>query len=186
MEEGLIAITQLNDFVFCPASIYFHKLYGNEETRLYQRTDQVDGKAAHSSVDKGYYSTRKSIIMGLDVYSDEYGLIGKIDIFNIITGQLTERKKKIHKVYDGFIFQVYAQTVCLSEMGYDVRSIVLYSMDDNRKYSIKIPKEDNSMWKRFLKTIADIRAFEMSEFVQNNIEKCKGCIYEPLCDRSLL
>lgn len=57
-----MAITQLNDFVFCPASIYFHNLYGNEETRLYQRTDQVAGKASHSSVDEGTYSTRKNIL----------------------------------------------------------------------------------------------------------------------------
>lgn len=34
--EDLILITQLNDFIFCPASIYFHKLYGSESKLLYQ------------------------------------------------------------------------------------------------------------------------------------------------------
>ena len=27
--EDLIIISNLNDFIFCPASIYFHKLYGS-------------------------------------------------------------------------------------------------------------------------------------------------------------
>lgn len=27
MTEDLIKLSQLNDFIFCPASIYFHNLY---------------------------------------------------------------------------------------------------------------------------------------------------------------
>ena len=29
--EDLILISNLNDFIFCPVSIYFHKLYGNQD-----------------------------------------------------------------------------------------------------------------------------------------------------------
>lgn len=186
MEEGIILISQLNDFIFCPISIYFHNLYGDGNTRLYQRKDQVNGSAAHFAVDSGNYTTKKAVLTGLDVYSEEYGLIGKIDIFDSDTGKLTERKKKIHRVYDGFIFQVYAQYVCLSEMGFKVKTINLYSMDDNKNYMVKLPSDNPEMWGKFCEIIKDIRNFDMCSFVQGNVEKCKGCIYEPICDRSLL
>lgn len=29
--DDVIIISNLNDFIFCPASIYFHKLYGSED-----------------------------------------------------------------------------------------------------------------------------------------------------------
>ena len=52
--------------------------------------------------------------MGMDVYSEEYGLLGKIEIFDNVTGELTERKKMIHKVYGfGFIFKyMLSLSVC--------------------------------------------------------------------------
>lgn len=38
--DDLIIISNLNDFIFCPASIYFHKLYGSEDTIMYQSKAQ--------------------------------------------------------------------------------------------------------------------------------------------------
>lgn len=35
--DDLIIISNLNDFIFCPASIYFHKLYGIEERLMFGR-----------------------------------------------------------------------------------------------------------------------------------------------------
>lgn len=35
MDDAII-ISNLNDFIFCPASIYFHKLYGSEDKLMYQ------------------------------------------------------------------------------------------------------------------------------------------------------
>lgn len=34
--DDTIIISNLNDFIFCPASIYFHKLYGSEDKLMYQ------------------------------------------------------------------------------------------------------------------------------------------------------
>lgn len=34
--ENPINITMLNDFIFCPLSIYYHNLYDDMETSLYQ------------------------------------------------------------------------------------------------------------------------------------------------------
>ena len=57
-----ILITQLNDFIFCPASIYFHNLYGETDKMVYQSTQQINGTAAHKSVDQATYTTRKDIL----------------------------------------------------------------------------------------------------------------------------
>ena len=124
MSEELIPITYLNDFIFCPASIYFHNLEGDAEKMTYQSPDQLNGSAAHRLVDQASYASNQ-LLQGISVYSEQYSLYGKIDSFDIVTGVLRERKKKIKAIYDGQIFQVYAQCFSLREMGYEVKKLVL-------------------------------------------------------------
>lgn len=71
-------------------------------------------------------------------------------------------------------------------MGYEIRKLSLYSVSDNKKYNVKLPKEDLEMNIKFEKLIKDIHEFDIEDFKQKNIEKCKRCIYEPACDRSLI
>ena len=66
--EDLILISNLNDFIFCPVSIYFHKLYGNQDNLTYQSQYQINGTKAHEKVDNKKYSTRKSVKMALRKY----------------------------------------------------------------------------------------------------------------------
>lgn len=49
--DDIIIISNLNDFIFCPASIYFHKLYGSQDNLTYQSSYQINGSRAHESVD---------------------------------------------------------------------------------------------------------------------------------------
>lgn len=132
MEESLIRISHFNDFIFCPASIYFHTLMSDIKGILYASEKQLKGKAIHERIDKSTYSTSKDVISSLDVYSEKYGLIGKIDILEIKNKRLIERKKHITKIYDGQIYQLYGQYLCLKEMGYVVENLRLYSYDDNK------------------------------------------------------
>ncbi len=184
MMNDQILITELNDFIFCPISIYFHKLYGDTDRTLYQSSYQINGTDAHKTVDCKTYSSSRSIISGLDVYCEKYNLIGKIDIYDSKKHLLRERKKIIKKIYDGYIFQVYAQCFSLREMCYPVDRIELYSMDDNKTYKILLPEDDEEMLRKFEKVIIDIRMFDMKSFSQSNADKCRRCIYEPACDRS--
>lgn len=184
--DDAILITELNDFIFCPVSIYFHKLYGNTDKMLYQSSKQIDGTAAHKNVDMGVYSSRKNIFMGTDVYCEKYRLVGKIDIYDGNKRILRERKKKIKQIYDGYIFQVYAQYFALEEMGYPVEKIELYSMDDHKTYEIDLPRQNIEIFRKFEDTVYAIREFQIRDFVQINPQKCKYCIYEPACDRSLI
>ena len=184
--DDAILITELNDFIFCPVSIYFHKLYKDLDRMVYQNTDQINGTAAHKNVDEGSYSSKRSILMGLDVYCEKYNLIGKIDIFDADRKILRERKKKVKTIYDGYVFQVYAQYFALTEMGYTVEQIEIYSMDDHKKYPITLPEDDREMCEKFEKVISDIRNFSMDNYIQTNNLKCQHCIYEPACDRSIV
>lgn len=180
-----ILITQLNDFIFCPASIYFHMLYGETDRISYQSTKQINGTASHQSIDWATYPASKGILLGIDVYCEEYGLVGKIDMFDSVKGILTERKRQIKFLYDGYYFQVYAQCLALREMGYEVKKIRIHSMVDNKNYEIPLPEENLEMFQKFQQTIQQMREFRLDEFEQSCLEKCKNCIYEPACDRGL-
>lgn len=50
--ENFYPISYLNDFIFCPLSIYYHQLYGSLSKRLYYGAAQLDGKAVHEAVDE--------------------------------------------------------------------------------------------------------------------------------------
>ena len=182
--EDIILISYLNDYIFCPVSIYFHKLYGNVNKEVYQSTVQIEGTNAHEAIDNSKYSTKVSILQGTEVFTEEFGILGKIDTFDIEKRVLTERKKKVKQIYDGYAFQVYAQYYALVEMGFKVERIKIYSMDDNKNYNIDLPKEDVVMDNKFRTLIKEIRNFNIENFEQTNPLKCKNCIYEPSCDRS--
>lgn len=183
--DDLITISNLNDFIFCPASIYFHKLYGSQDNLTYQSAAQLNGTKAHEAIDEKKYSTKKNVLMSLDVYSERYLLCGKIDLYDGDKKQLIERKKHVRQIYDGYVFQLYAQYYAMKEMGYAIQTLVIRSMDDNKNYKIVLPEEDPEMQKKFEQLIMEMRTFNLETFYQTNIEKCKNCIYEDACDRSL-
>jgi CRISPR-associated exonuclease Cas4 len=185
MMDSLIPISYLNDFIFCPVSIYFHQLYGNQPLVTYQCRDQLKGTAAHKAIEEKRYSTRKNVIQAIPVYSERLGLIGKIDIFDEDNGILTERKRQIKHIYDGYIFQLYAQFYCLTEMGYKVKKLRLYSVVDNHPYNVKLPDEDIQMKAKFYNLLKRIASFDVESYKQTNQKKCEHCIYEPACGRSL-
>lgn len=184
--DDLIPISNLNDFIFCPASIYFHKLYGSRDTMLYQKKPQLDGTKAHETIDCGRYCSGKNVLTGLDVYSAKYGLIGKIDIYDRNKAKLIERKKRIKTIYDGYILQLYGQYFAMTEMGYQVKQLGFYSMDDNRSYSVPLPEENEEMFELFETVVERLRTMDIMDYRQENGEKCRNCIYFDACDRGIL
>jgi CRISPR-associated exonuclease Cas4 len=184
--EPYIPISFLNDFIFCPRSIYFHQVHGSLSQSMYHSKPQVAGLAVHESIDKGSYTTSENVLVGMDLYSEKYGLQGKIDIFFIDTGLLLERKNKIAKIYDGYVFQVYAHYFALQELGYEVKEIKIHDRTHNKSFPIPLPQEDHVMFNKFEKTIQELKDFDLnnSNFYPN-IEKCRNCIYSHLCDYSL-
>lgn len=180
--EACLPISFLNDFIFCPRSIYFHQLYGRTSQTVYHQAPQVKGLAAHKTVDQQQYTTAATVLQGIDIYSHTYNLMGKLDTFDIQKGLLSERKKKIKVIYDGYIYQLYAQYFALIDMGYKVKKIKLYSMDDNKNYPIQLPQEAPELHKAFEALLIKIRCFRLNADFKPNVNKCKHCIYNNLCD----
>lgn len=182
--DQYIRISTLNDFIFCPKSIYFHQLYDNTEKIHYQDTPQIRWLFNHQKIDQGTYSTSKDILQGTSVFSEKYHLTGKIDVFHISKKSLMERKTHISEVYQGYIYQLYAQYFCLIEMGYQVEKLKLYSMDDNKVYEIPLP--DEATTKEFEVFLDRYQHFNpaSSDFTASP-EKCRNCIYSELCDSAV-
>lgn len=155
-----ILITQLNDFVFCLASIYFHMLYGDTERVLYQSEKQLNGTKAHETIDMHKY-TSKNIITGLDVYCEEFSLVGKIDMYDVQKQMLIERKRMVKQIYDGYIYQVYAQCLAMREMGYPVKKIKIHSIVDNKDFDISLPEDNPEMYQKFVKILKKLRTLSL-------------------------
>ncbi len=178
--ESYIQISKLNDFIFCPRSLYFHSLYDNFAYTTFHRQPQIAGKIVHEAIDKGFYSSAKRYMQGLEVWSERYGLAGKIDVYDVQEKMLIERKNKVKVIYDGYRYQLYAQMFCLQEMGYQIDALRIHSLTDNKRYSVPMPEADDVY--EFEKLIDSIRDFDISKsHILVNSAKCAECVYKPLC-----
>lgn len=183
--ESYIPISNLNDFIFCPRSIYFHNLYGNYSVKNFHRSAQTRGRMAHESIEQQRYSTEKRYITALSVYSERFNIGGKIDIYDKDSKMLIERKRQIKTIYDGYRYQLYAQYFCMVEMNYPVKSLFFHSLLDNRRYPIDLP--DQGKEKEFISLLQKIRSYDpynKSKEFKPNAAKCRECIYSELCDIS--
>jgi len=173
--EDYIQISKLNDFLFCPKTLYLHSIYESFGAKTYHQTPQVAGKIKHENIDKGMYSTAKKYLQGTEVCSEEYGILGKIDIYDSETKTLIERKNKVKNIYDGYKFQVWAQTVCLEEMGYPVKSIFIHSLSDNKRYPIEVPRAKEKT--KLKNLINKIHEFDPNLLLSHKCSKCELSIY---------
>lgn len=184
--ETYITLSFLNDFIFCPRSIYFHGLFQKYNSRYYKDKPQINGLSAHKTIDDKTYSTSKHVYQSMEIYSEKYRICGKIDVYDASKKKLIERKNNIVKIYDGYVFQVYAQYYSLVEMGYEVEKIVIHDLTKNKNYPIPIPPDSPEWSQKFLDLMRQIKKFKlMSPHFTPELSKCQNCIYSNLCDFSL-
>jgi len=175
-----IQISKINDFIFCPYSVYLHSIYEDFNSNEYHQQPQIVGKLSHRSIDQKTYTTSKFVLQGINVYCEKYNLIGKIDTFDIQKGILVERKYKIKQIFDGYRFQLYAQMFSLEEMGFNVKKLYIQSLSDNKRYPIQMPtNKDIEEFERLIDRIKNYRPENKEKITYNN--KCNNCIYKPLC-----
>lgn len=181
--NDFIAIATLNDFIFCPYSIYLHSVYMESEDETYKAAPQTRGTIAHEGIDRKTASTRKADIMALPVYSEELGVTGKIDLYKQDRHLLIERKNNLKKIFQGQIFQLWAQYFCMIEMGYDVREIAFYEISTNKMIPMGLPEEDGK--RQLLEFIHRFKTYNpLSTPLTINPNKCAHCIYCNLCDKT--
>jgi CRISPR-associated protein Cas4 len=171
----------LNDFIFCPYSIYLHNVYegGNEE--LFHAVPQTRGKAAHETIDKKTYSSLKDEFSGLSVYCSELGIAGKIDIYKRNEKLLVERKYQLNTIYLGQIYQLWGQYFCMVEMGFEIERLAFYAISTNKTFPVEIPNNDNK--KELVNFIDEFKKFNPETNITINQNKCTHCIYCNLCDK---
>lgn len=87
---------------------------------LYHATPQTKGKLAHEPVDTKTSSNRKDEILALPVMSEQLGVMGKTDVYRKKEKKLIERKYQLKQIYQGQIYQLWAQYFCMVEMGYEI------------------------------------------------------------------
>jgi len=178
-----ISISTLNDFIFCPYSIYLHNVYMETDETMYHATPQTQGRVAHESVDKKTASNRANDILSLPVYSEEYGLMGKIDVYKQKEKKLIERKYQLKQIFQGQIYQLWAQMLCMKEMGYHIESLAFYETSTNKMIPVAMPTDEDIL--KFKNFINQFKTFDPAStpFILNP-NKCRHCIYCNLCDKA--
>ena len=172
----------LNDFIFCPYSIYLHNVYVNADEGLYHAKPQTQGRLFHKSIDEKVASHNKGELFSLPVLSEKYGLMGKIDVYKTKDKLLIERKYQLKHIFQGQVYQLWAQYLCLLEMGYGVEHIAFYEISSNRLIPVSLPTErDIAELSSFIKRF---RKFNPVNHINTNPNKCKHCIYCNLCDKT--
>lgn len=178
-----IPLSTLNDFIFCPYSIYLHNVYMEADEDLYKATPQTQGTLAHKGVDKKSGSTRTGEILSLPVYSDTLGIFGKIDIFKQEQRLLIERKYNLKRIFKGQVYQLWGQYFCMKEMGYDVERLAFYEISTNKTIPIDTPQEEQfNELKAFIDAFRKYNPAKPFNLVNHN--KCIHCIYCNLCDKT--
>jgi len=173
--ESYIPISKINDFLYCPKSLYLHLMYENFDESLFDWSSDVCSSDLHQSIEEKTYLTVKRFLIGKEVYSEKYKIMGKIDIYDTETKILIERKTKIKQIFDGYKFQLYAQYFCLKEMGYEVKRIILRSLKDNKNYEIPLPTQKDK--KEFEDLINKIWSFDSKQLINHHCPKCDKSIY---------
>ena len=176
--EQYIQISKINDFLYCPLSLYLHSIYENFDQKGYHEAAQVAGKLAHQNIEDQTYSSAVRFLQGLDVYCDKYGIAGKIDVYDQKEKALIERKNKLKEIYPGYKYQLYAEMFCMREMGYEVRKLFLHSLSDNKRYNVDLPNDQEIS--EFEETLNKIRNFGPKDIAAHKCPRCQNNIYSPL------
>ena len=148
---------------------------------LYYATPQTRGKIAHETIDNKKASNRTDDLQSLPVMSEGYGLVGKIDLYKSKEHKLIERKFQLKNIFQGQIYQLWAQYLCMKEMGYDVKAIAFYEISTNKMVPIELPnKEQLDKFRIFLETY---RYYDPTLPLKTNVNKCQHCVYCSICDK---
>lgn len=151
----------------------------NEE--VYKSVPQSRGKIAHANIDNKT-STSANEIQSLPISSDELGVMGKIDVYKKDEKLLVERKYQLKRIYQGQLYQIWAQYFCMIEMGYEIENLAFYEISTNKMIPINLPSDNEK--RELLSFIKKFHDYNPEDDFQVNTNKCSHCIYCNLCDKT--
>lgn len=179
--EHLLAITVLNDFVFCPYSIYLHQIYGDSQEDVYHNIYQSRGKRLHQFLEKN--PNGRSLINSW-VSSETLGIYGRIDAYDEAEEELIEYKSTVAVAYKGYYYQIWAQLICLREQGISVKKLSFFDFKTNTKIPIPLPTPADLL--DLKNHIERVRHFDFESNFKVNPNKCRQCIYNNLCEKAIV
>ena len=91
---------------------------------------------------------------------------------------------QLKQIFQGQIYQLWAQMLCLREMGYEVESLSFYEISTNKTIPVTMPTEPDIL--RFSTFIERFRAFDPAKTPFSiNPNKCRHCVYCNFCDKTI-
>jgi len=105
MEETYIPISTLNDFIFCPYSIYLHNVYENTDESLYHAIPQTEKNGAIRLQFSVYeINNTKRVLDNLLLKVDEFAKVfdggDSIMVFDVSDIKLRKYGNAIHRDKD--------------------------------------------------------------------------------------
>ncbi len=181
--EDYIPLSRLNDFAFCPYSIYLSSVYALADDDLYKASPQLLGKMVHEGADKKTGSTRKVDVFALPVISHDLGITGKIDVYKSDRRLLVERKNNLKTIYRSKLYQIWGQFFCMTEMGYEIEQLAFYEVSTNKMTYLDLPGDAER--EELRSVVCQMKAYNILETpIDVNPNKCTHCIYCNLCDKT--
>jgi len=97
------------------------------------------------------------------VFSEQLGLMGKIDVYKRKEKKLIERKYQLKQIFQGQIFS-------------------FYEISTNKMMPISLPSDADR--KELESFIAAFKSYDPLRPIRVNPNKCRHCIYCNLCDKT--
>jgi CRISPR-associated exonuclease Cas4 len=91
---------------------------------------------------------------------------------------LIERKRQVKQIYQGNVYQLYGQYICMKEMGYPVEELFVHSLVDNKRYPIPLPGEREM--DEFRSVLELMRETTPESLMDHACSRCSKHIYSPL------
>ena len=179
--KDIIAISALNQFVFCPRRCALMHVEGiwsdNEHT--------AKGTILHEHADERGYETigHAKLLRALPLYSSKYGLSGKADIVEIRGKEIipVEYKKGKRRKFDNDEIQLTAQSLCLEEMFQtQITRGFIYHASSKKRREVAI---DENLRTETILTIEKVRQLLANEIIPPAEYKprCEGCSLYNIC-----
>ncbi|MBU4537067.1 MAG: type V CRISPR-associated protein Cas4 [Weeksellaceae bacterium] len=176
--EFFLAITTLNDFIFCPYSIYLHEIYNYTKEDTYHSKSQSKGRRLHDFIEN---DTNPNDWKSAFVYSEKLKIYGKIDDYDTANRELIEYKSTVATAFKGYYYQIWAQYLCLSEMGIIVEKLAFYDFRVSKKIEIPLPSNDQLL--ELECHVRKVQQYDFNSEIKINPNKCRRCIYQNLCEK---
>ena len=179
--EDIIAISALNQFIFCPRRCALMHVEGiwsaNEHT--------AKGTILHTHADERGYEVigNAKLLRALPLYSNQYGLSGKADIVEVRGKEIipVEYKKGKKREFDNDNIQLAAQALCLEEMfNVEIKHGYIYHASSKKRREVFI---DKALRTETIKTIEIVRELLAHENIPQAEYKprCEGCSLYNIC-----